>query len=374
MTHYQNPARVNVLGLAMHPATKQETSLRLEEMVYHVTHSALENARVSRPQVDGLVLASADELDGRPISSMLMVAPAGGYLVDEIKLTDCGASALCMAYARIASGDFDLVLASSWCKSSKTDVESVMRLRADPFYSRPLGLGATIADGLYAQANMAALGISEAEVGERVNRASRSATRNPRGTQAPELAVGEIGHSAYDATPVRTLHRAPLTDGAVTIVLASDQFLRANRHCRPIACVSGVSWATDRYALGWERLTAHRSARAAWKMLMRQTGLSSAADFNLIELEAQTGWYEAALSRAIGLDERTAISPSGGAWAQNPLFCTGLVNAAEAILQVAGSAGEVQLQNVRRSVAHSMHGFAQQGHVFMAFEKPGSPQ
>ena len=373
MTRRTHPPHVHVLGLAMHPATQREASLRLEEMVYRVTHEALENAKVSRAQIDGLVLGSADELDGRPISSMLMVAPAGGYLVDEIKVTDSGASALCMAYARVASGDFDLVLASSWCKSSKTDVQSVMRLRADPFYSRPLGMDSELADGLYAHANSIAFGIKAAEVADRVHRASKDAARNPRGIEASILSRQDIEHSGYDVAPVRSLHRAPLTDGAVTIVLASDRFLKANRQCRPIARVSGVGWATDRYALGGERLTAHRSARTAWQMLVRQTGVASAADFDLIEMEAQTGWYEAALSRVLEIDAGTTISPSGGAWAQNPLFCTGLVNAAEAILQVAGAAGAVQMPDVRRSVAHSMHGFAQQGNVFMAFEKPGSP-
>jgi acetyl-CoA acetyltransferase len=68
------------------------------------------------------------------------------------------------------------------------------------------------------------------------------------------------------------------------------------------------------------------------------------------------------------------LSPSGGAFAQNPLFCTGPVNAAEAVLQVAGKAGPVQRKGVRRAAAHSCHGYAQQGNVVMVFESAGATQ
>ena len=63
------------------------------------------------------------------------------------------------------------------------------------------------------------------------------------------------------------------------------------------------------------------------------------------------------------------ISPGGGSFAQNPLFCTGLVNAAEAVLQVAGRAGAVQRPGVERAAAHGCHGIAQQGNVVMVFER-----
>jgi hypothetical protein len=36
---------------------------------------------------------------------MLMTAPAGGYDTDEIKVTDSGASALCLAYARFIAAN-----------------------------------------------------------------------------------------------------------------------------------------------------------------------------------------------------------------------------------------------------------------------------
>src|SRR3989442_2267280 len=143
---------VYVLGVATHPVSLSESSLRLEEMADHTARAALDAAGVTRRQLDSLTLGACDELDGRPISSMLMSAPAGGYGTDEIKVTDSGASALCLAYARFLAGESQLGLVASWCKSSKTDVEAVMRLRGGPFYNPPLGGGAASNESLFAPA------------------------------------------------------------------------------------------------------------------------------------------------------------------------------------------------------------------------------
>ena len=171
--------------------------------------------------------------------------------------------------------------------------------------------------------------------------------------------------------PLRSLQRAPLTDGAVSIVMVSERWLRAHPGHRPLARLAGVGWATDSYRLDRARLSALKSARVAFKNACRMAAVQSAEEFDLFEFESQTGYHEAAYVRALGLSSAAIVSPSGGAFAQNPLFCTGLVCASEAILQVAGQAGAPQVKGARRAVAHSCHGFAQQGNVFMIFENVG---
>jgi len=365
---------VHVVGLGLHPATAAERGLRLEEMAYRTSRAALDAAGVTRRQLDSVTLGACDEMDGRPISSMLMTAPAGGYGTDEIKVTDSGATALALAYARFLAGESHLGLVTSWCKTSKTDIGSVFRWRGEPFFTRPLGIDDTVADGLFAGAIAAEFGVSNDEASQRVADAYARAARNPRGVghEAPPHAA--IAESPLEATPLRSAQRAPHTDGAVALVLASDEFLRDHPQCRPLARLAGVGWATDEYRLDGRRLRAMRSARSAWRSALRQASVGSAAELDVVELEAQTGWHEAAYVRAFGIERAETVSPSGGAFAQNPLFCTGLVNAVEAVLQVAGRAGAVQRPNVRRAAAHSAHGYAQQGNVVMVFEAPGAPQ
>ncbi len=360
-----------VMGLAMYPATLRADAHRLEEMVYHTAHAALENAGVRRKELDHVTLGACDELDGRSISSMLMAMPAGAYLVDEIKVTDSAATALCLEAARLESQEFDLGMVASWCKSSKTDVESVMRLRGEPFYTRPLGLNMTLSDALLAQAVQDAFGVPAAEADRRAVDAFARARANPRGVRHDAPDLDAVRGSPYEATPLRTLHRPPLTDGAVCLVMASERWLRRHPGARPLARLSGVGWAADSYRLDRERLGQFRSARTAWAQALRMAGVADAASIDVLELESQSAYHEAAYVRALGVDGRTRISPSGGAFAQNPLFCTGLVCAAEAVLQVAGQAGSTQVKGARRAVAHSCHGYAQQGNVFMVFDQAG---
>lgn len=360
--------QVYVIGVGLHPATRKETRFRLEELVFHTAKQALESAKITRRQLDNLVIGACDELDGRPISSMLMAAPAGGYLRDEIKVTDSGASALCLAYARIRSGEFHAAMVSSWCKTSKTDVDAVFRLRGDPFFMRPLGMDAVMADALFAQAVAEEFGINETEADSRVESLSQKAAANPRGLQAPIRTGAEVQASPYRATPIREGQIADHSDGAVSIVLCSEEFLRSNPQAEPLARITGVGWSSDSYRLDAERLKGMRSARAAWSMALGQAGLANASALDVVELEAQTGWHEAAYVRAFGIGGDVALSPSGGQFAQNPLFSSGLINAAEAILQVAGKAGPVQQPSVRRAAAHSCNGYAQQGNVVAIFE------
>jgi len=61
---------VYVIGVATHAAATAERSLRLEEMAYRTSRAALDDARVTRAQLDHLTIGACDELDGRPISSM----------------------------------------------------------------------------------------------------------------------------------------------------------------------------------------------------------------------------------------------------------------------------------------------------------------
>jgi acetyl-CoA acetyltransferase len=226
----------------------------------------------------------------------------------------------------------------------------------------------TIADGLFAQAVAEAYGIGEREAGEAAVEGYRRAARNERGMRLRVPAVEEIGRSPYVAAPLRKGHQAPVTDGAVAIVLASGRWLETHPGARPIARLAGIGWRTDGYQLGAKRLSSLNSFRESFSAAVSMAGLSGPAELDLVELDAQTGYHEAAFRRALQLPGRCAVSPSGGPFAQNPYFCSGLIGAAEAILQVSGRAGAVQVKGARRAGAHGCNGFAQQGNATAIFE------
>ena len=360
---------VFVIGQAVHPPAARIGDKRLEELVFDTAHAALRDAAVSRAQIDHVTIAGCDELDGRSISSMLLAAPAGAQLRDEMKCTDSGLTGLCLAAMRIESGTFDLGLLVSWSKPSTAPVEDVMRMRCEPFYTRPVGLNRTIADGLFAQAVGERYGFDEFDADETVLELFRRANINPRGVSRGMPGVAEISTSPYVAAPLRQAHQAPITDGAVAMVVASARWLTANPRAKPLAQVAGIGWRNEGYDLGNDRLTGLAGFRDALADATRMAGLDHAGALDLIELDSQTGFHDLAYRATLNGHAPAAISPSGGAFAQNPYFCTGLVNAAEAVLQLSDRAGATQIPHVKLAAAHGAHGFAQQGNVAVILER-----
>jgi endo-alpha-1,4-polygalactosaminidase (GH114 family) len=75
--HAERRMDVYVIGYASHPPAEKVLTKRLEEMVYDTSAQALRAAAIERSELDHITIATCDELDGRSISNMLMVAPAG---------------------------------------------------------------------------------------------------------------------------------------------------------------------------------------------------------------------------------------------------------------------------------------------------------
>jgi acetyl-CoA acetyltransferase len=361
---------VYVLGMATHSPAECIADKRLEEMVFDTARAALDDAHLTRDEIDHVTIAGCDELDGRSISSMLLSAPAGAYLRDEVKCTDSGLTGLCLGAMRVASEILDIGLVVSWSKSSKAPVEDVMRMRCEPFFTRPIGLNMAISDALFAQAVSAEFGFGNDEPSEAVVRAYQRASRNPRGMQRPVPERSDIESSPFIATPLRRAHCAPLTDGAAVFALASGRWLARRPHIEPLARIAGLGWRTAGYSLGRERLAGMTGFRDAFQDAFGKAGVSGPGQLDVIELDSQTAYHALAFERSLPGANPQALSPSGGPFAQNPYFCAGLVNATEAVLQVSGQAGPVQVQGARRAAAHGMHGFAQQGNVVAIFERP----
>jgi acetyl-CoA acetyltransferase len=360
---------VFVIGQAVHPPAKRIGEKRLEELVFDTAYAALKDAGVSRKQIDHVTIAGCDELDGRSISSMLLAAPAGAQLRDEMKCTDSGLTGLCLEAMRLEAGIFELGLLVSWCKPSTAPFEDVMRMRCEPFYTRPVGLNMTITDGLFAQAAGAKYGFDEFDADEAVLDAYRRGAANPRGVGHRVPGVADISVSPYVATPLRQAHQAPITDGAVAMVVASGEWMKRNPRARAMARVAGIGWRNEEYDLGADRLTGLKSFKASWDDALHMAGCRSAADLGLIELDSQTGFHELAFRAVLADEMPKAVSASGGAFAQNPYFCTGLVNAAEAILQLSDQAGPIQIPGIKRAGAHAAHGFALQANVAVVLER-----
>lgn len=356
---------VYVLGVAIHPAAPAIGDARLEEMAYRTARAALDDAGVRRADIDHLTLAASDELDARGISSMLLAAPSGGYLKDEMRTTDSGLTGLHLGAMRVASGHLHLGLVVSTSQNSVVDLEDIARMRSEPFFLRPVGMNFAIADGLFANAVQQRYGFSEEAVAACLIERIAAAGDNPRAVPRDVPQAADIARSERIAYPLRAAHRAPVTDGAVALVIASGHWVRTHPDARPLARLAGMAWGVDRYQLDADRLASLDVFRQhAMETFKRADGVGI-DDIDVIEFDAQHAWADLAYQAALQPPSSTRVSPSGGAWAQNPYFSMGLLNAAEAALQVSGRAGGHQVDGAKRALAHGTSGFAQQTHGFV---------
>jgi acetyl-CoA acetyltransferase len=121
---------------------------------------------------------------------------------------------------------------------------------------------------------------------------------------------------------------------------------------KPLARIAGIGSAIDHYYLGKDRLAGLASFKEAWGLASRQANVRSAQTLGAVEADCQTAYQALAYAAALGLDDAPSFCPSGSAFAQNPYFCTGLINLIEAVEQLCGTAGPAQQSQTNFAAAH----------------------
>lgn len=345
----------------------------LERLVFSTANKALEDAGLSAEDIDGVVTACSDQVDGRAISSMLMSGPSGGHLSDEINLASSGAHALVMGFLQVASGHQDVVLVSSWGKASEGEISNVEHLTTDPYFERDVPLSHVAAMGIQSQLYRSSCdGVAEAARAVAVKN-GRNAARNVRAVNRDEVTADEVAGSSPVAQPLRSLEIAPECDGAYSFVLASDAATDRTRRGVPIL---GIGWAADPYRLDTRDLVALPHLSRAAKAACEHAGVAEVrSEIDFLELHDYCADAELLALEAVGMcepgtaaewiggegqDWGDSLDPSGGSLSGEAPFAGSLRKVVEAVMQLRLEAGENQLPDPARGLVQMSNGFAGQ--------------
>jgi len=363
-----------VIGSAI-AAPIERSDRSLEELLYEVSQTALHDAGLTIDDIDGIVVGSNDQFDGRAISIMAASAPLGGVDRDIFSTPSAGEHAFVLGVLRIATGQFETQLVVSWSPTEASSLSEAQRLGADPYYHRQLPLDELSTFALQASA----LGDKHPAVHGLVSEIVRRNRDN--GAHAYPGVVAPIeDESAIDASkplrwPIREGMLSPPSTGIVAVVLASEDYVDAKGIVNP-AWINGMGWATEPGFLGDRDLTASPALREAAKRAYEEVGIDNPRTaFDAIELTGATPYQELLVYNALGLSPPESwtqdvssgvfdrggslpVNPSGGVSSINPVFCTGLIRIAEAAAQVRGKAGRHQLDGAKTALAHAGSGFA----------------
>src|ERR1700734_1711774 len=148
MPHKVQPG---VIGCAIRPViTARDRSL--EEVIYDTTQQTLTDAGITIDDIDGIVVACNDQLDGRAISVMMASAAVGGVDRDILSTPSGSEHAFILGALRVASGQFRTQLVVAWSPTEASSMSEAERLGADPYFHRRLPLDELSAHALQASA------------------------------------------------------------------------------------------------------------------------------------------------------------------------------------------------------------------------------
>lgn len=346
----------------------------LEEMVHEASRRALSDASMNREDIDNITVCATDLEDGRAISSMVTVGPAGGYRKDFLKTTDTGVHALALAAMRIRSGVHDNSLVISWGKQSETDLETIRYLENEPFAHRNTGLGYLSGHAVQAAVYDETVEDAADAADAVVKRGVENAEANPHSVSDPSAATGDDTVMSW---PVTRSHLPPETDGATAMVLANEETVEASGN--PSVWLNGFGLETASYNAGNRPFGQLNALEGAAEAAYESAGIEDPrTDIDGAEVHAKTAYHELMACEALGLNEEGGaaeaalsggfardgmlpVNASGGAYAANPLVATGFQRVAAAVRQLRGDADYLE-NRPDRVLAHATAGYTDQVH------------
>jgi acetyl-CoA acetyltransferase len=298
------------------------------EILMPVVSEAIERSGIARKEIGVTVSGSCDYLAGQPFSFVMALDAIGAWPpIRESHVEMDGAWALYEAWVRLQHGDIDSALVYGFGKSSPGEIAEILVLQLDPYYVAPLGPDAVSLAALQARALLESDGYSERDMAEVAARSRCHAKSNPKAQLAGDFDATRLLAEPYFVSPLRKHDCPPVSDGAAAIVLAAGDL--AGKVCKRPAWITGIDHRIEAHSLGARDLTKSPSTALAGKKAGAHNGLIDVA-----ELHAPFSHQELILRDALRLGGGTAINPSGGALAGNPVMAAGLIRIGEAAQRV----------------------------------------
>ncbi len=328
-----------------------EDARSIAEMVLDAVQAAYADAGCTHADVEAVVTASVDLLDGLTASNIAVTEVVDAVMKPETRISADGLAAALHAAAQIAAGSYDTVLVVAHGKASMADYHALTRWALDPIHLQPLGVDFLACAGLQARI------LAEGDPGAERRWAEIAATRRREGSSAfPGLRnADEILASPVVAAPLRAGMCAPLGDAACAVVLSAQ----GNR--TPVR-LAGLGWDLEAHSLGDRDLS-------RWDGLARAFGRACGVArieprehrFDLAEPSCLYPHEEELFRKATGFGDEILLSPEGGLFPGTAPVVAGLS-------RLAAAARHMREGGVKRALAHGAWGPAGQGQAVAVLE------
>ncbi len=350
----------------------------VQELTFGVVKTLMDRVGIDRSEIGTMISSSADYWQGISCSNSYYYDSAGGNLKSGSKVSEDSVFALLYGMMRILSGHYRTALLVAVTKCSECPSEHTLsNLSADPFFQRPVGINGLAVAGLQARQYLDRYSPPAAAAAQVVVKNRANAAKNPYAHVQSTVTADEVLASPLVAAPLRQLDVPVTSDGACAMLLAEER--TARELCDDPVFIEGVGWSVDHSFVGDRDLTEGALPKAA-AMAYKKAGIADPRkELDVAEISETSSYHEFLCSEGLGfcetgqgwrlaadrissLEGAFPINPSGGLFGANPQVARGLLRVGEAYLQVRGQARDCQVANVRKALAHSVHGLGGQSH------------
>lgn len=365
--------RVAIVGVGVTPPRPLTPDRSYRELTFEAATRAYADAGVTHREIDSFISVCEDLHEGTSITDEYTPDQLGAVLRPVQTIAGDGLQGVATAVMLIQSGIADVVAVEAHCKSSNIRRHTeVLEMAFDPVYERPLRTNPHYVAGLEMRRYLHDTGTPEVAVAMVPVKNRRHALFNPIAAYGAALSPADVLDSPAVAEPLRELEISPYADGAVVLVLASEE---AARRSRTPVWVRGIGWASDSPWLALRTWSDAPYTALATEMAYRMAGISDPVrEIRFVEADDTYAYKELQHLEAAGLMPRgqagrmamegalrregnLPVNASGGSLGMGYCFDTSaLYRAAATVQQVRGEAGPAQLRVAATGLVLSWRG------------------
>ncbi|MGA9049376.1 MAG: thiolase family protein [Dehalococcoidia bacterium] len=375
--------RVAMVAVAQTKYSTCRNDVRQEELVHEVVKQVMEQTGLKFAEdgtgIDCSVIVSDDFWEARTISDVPPGDAVGGHGRDMLKVAQDGSMGVLYGAATVLSGHDDIVLVAGGFKESQILSRNLITSCGfDPVYIRKLGLDYVSAAALQATRYMHKYGITREQCAKVVVKNHKNAKNNPYALWPMDLKIEDVLKSKMLASPISELDAYPASDGAIAIILATEE--KAKKLTNKPVWIEGIGSCRDAHNPGERELADCDSLVDAARQAYRMAGIKNPQkDIDVFEISEHCSYQELLWSEGLGLCGRgeggklidsgktqltgaLPINPSGGVLSGVPALLAGMSRVAESFFQLRGEAGKRQVDKAKKALAHGTTGPCGQMH------------
>lgn len=365
--------RIAIVGAGLEGIRAVTPDVSYRELTFAAAVKAYKDAGVTPADIDTFIATSEDFMEGYSIADEYCPDQIGGALKPCQTIPD-SLQSLALASMLILTGQFDIVAVQAMSKASNiVSVDNVLNFALDPVLARPFNLTPHFVGALEMTRYMFETGTTPEDCARVVVKNKRNALLNPNAAWGADVTVEHVLDAEPVCEPLGRLDIAPNADGAIVLVLASEEIARTLAGT-PV-WVDGFGWCSDAPSLDSRDWSAAPATALAAKQAFEMAGIRTPAkeidfaeiddDYSFKELQhlEALGLCPRGGARAMlegGLTELTGSLPvnlSGGKLGAGNLFdAAGAYRLYEAVLQLRGVAGARQVANAEVGLVQGWRG------------------